>query len=233
MQDDLFHRLEEWFKQPPGSGHVYFGSDIAAAMGIENPTSKTYRDIAGCMTELGWSSSRSAKGTVYTRPKDTMKEHDVFQVPTQATSVQVYFPGHEGSVNSFLEGKFMCRVPVTKDRGCTVPKPSEANLMVVDRLEHCIHFIPSHAEKEKTVTPQMPNQHHCWFCAHSASDAGEGRHPQEVVRELAKTHNFKILDQVPQSIADGWSFWIETADGKIPELPPFFRIARWIPIGQV
>lgn len=83
------------------------------------------------------------------------------------------------------------------------------------------------------MTTQKPNQHHCWFCAYTAYEAGENRHPQEVVRELAKLHGFKILDQVPQSIADGWSFWIETSEAQVPDLPKYFRVARWIPIGQV
>lgn len=80
----------------------------------------------------------------------------------------------------------------------------------------------------------MPSQQqHRWFDIRAASDAGEERHPQEVVREFAALHSFKILASVPQSIADGWSFWIETSGEALPELPDFFRVAEWIPVGQV
>ena len=87
--------------------------------------------------------------------------------------------------------------------------------------------------------PRQPNQHHRFYCMLSAADAGEHRHPQQVVRDLAATHGFAILGAVPQSIADGWDFWLEyDANGDYddstepPAFPAYFRAASWKPINQ-
>ena len=87
--------------------------------------------------------------------------------------------------------------------------------------------------------PRQPNQHHRFYCMMSATEAGEHRHPQRVVRDLAATLNFVVLGAVPQSIADGWDFWIEyDANGDYddstepPAFPAYFRAASWKPINQ-
>ena len=84
--------------------------------------------------------------------------------------------------------------------------------------------------------PRQPNQHHRFYCMQSAADAGEHRHPQQVVRDLAATHGFTVLGAVPQSIADGWDFWLEYAgnahDGTAPAFPAYLRPAKWKPINQ-
>lgn len=59
----------------------------------------------------------------------------------------------------------------------------------------------------------------------SAYDAGDKRHAQIIMAELAERHGFKILEGIPQSIADGWEFVID-ANGDVPwpsfvrEMPP-------------
>lgn len=59
-----------------------------------------------------------------------------------------------------------------------------------------------------------------YLCA--ANKAGEIRHAQTVMRELAKEHGFTITQSRPESAFDAWLFWIE-AEGK-PELPEFLRM---------
>lgn len=83
-----------------------------------------------------------------------------------------------------------------------------------------------------SVNP-YPRQHRFFYDMHAASDAGEHHHPQSVVRGLAHTHGFKVLDAVPQSLFDGWDFWIETVDdGPAPVITPYFKAAAWKPIGE-
>ena len=87
--------------------------------------------------------------------------------------------------------------------------------------------------------PRQPNQHHRFYCMQSAADAGEHRHPQQVVRGLSEMHGFTVLGAVPQSLFDGWDFWIEyDANGDYddstepPAFPAYFRAASWKPINQ-
>jgi hypothetical protein len=56
-------------------------------------------------------------------------------------------------------------------------------------------------------------------------------HPQLVMRRLSVELEFKILDAVPQSIADCWWFWIEFE--KKPSFPSYITEASWLPIGTV
>lgn len=85
----------------------------------------------------------------------------------------------------------------------------------------------------KVLTMKKPNQQHRFYCTRSASDQNENRHPQEVVRDWSRSRGFTILDAVPQSIADGWDFWIEVHEGQDLVFPSFFRACEWKPIGQV
>lgn len=80
---------------------------------------------------------------------------------------------------------------------------------------------------------QLPGQSYCFYCMQSASEAGENRHPQTVVRELAATLGFRILDAVPQSLFSGWDFWIEVEEGKTVTLPSYLKVHKWKPTGQV
>ena len=78
-----------------------------------------------------------------------------------------------------------------------------------------------------------PHQHRFYFCGQSASEAGENRHPQLVVRELAAVFGFKIIGAVPQTITCGWDFWIEMVNGgPAPLLTTFFKAASWKPVGE-
>ena len=81
------------------------------------------------------------------------------------------------------------------------------------------------------VNPENDKQRRVFFCGWSANNVGEKRHPQIVMAELAKKYNFKILACVPQSIADGWDFWIES--DEIMDLPDYLCDFIWKPVGKV
>ena len=66
----------------------------------------------------------------------------------------------------------------------------------------------------------------------NAHDAGETRHPQTVVSELAESIGFTILAAVPQSLFDGWDFWVEFEE-SVKDIGPLFRGYPWKPVGQV
>lgn len=81
------------------------------------------------------------------------------------------------------------------------------------------------------VNPDNNKQARIFFDMFDAHKAGEDRHPQDVMKELAEAHRFRILAAVPQSLFDGWDFWIEFDEP--PELPPLFRgNLPWKPVGQ-
>lgn len=61
----------------------------------------------------------------------------------------------------------------------------------------------------------------------SGQSTGDRRHAQVVMNELAEAQHFKIIDAQPESIADGWQFWIEYPDGGFPALPHWITRARW------
>ena len=81
------------------------------------------------------------------------------------------------------------------------------------------------------INPDNENQAHVFFDMITAFNEGETRHPQKVMKELSEKIGFKVLDSVPQSMFDGWSFWIEYK--SIPSLPNYFRSGiKWIQIGE-
>ena len=82
--------------------------------------------------------------------------------------------------------------------------------------------------------PDNDKQYHVFFDLISAHLSGESRHPQIVMKELSRQFDFTILDAVPQSLFDGWSFWIEF-NREPKDLPPqYFREGvGWISIGTV
>ena len=86
----------------------------------------------------------------------------------------------------------------------------------------------------KTILARNPanrNEAHVFYDMMEAGIHGETRHPQVVVRELSHRLNFDILDAVPQSLFDGWSFWIRFYEA--PDLPfELFRAVNWIPVGE-
>lgn len=82
------------------------------------------------------------------------------------------------------------------------------------------------------INPNNPMQARVFYDFYTAYDVKEDRHPELVMKELSKKHNFTILFSVPQTIADGWDFWIEFK--QKPNLPTLFRDGiTWKRIGQV
>ena len=60
-----------------------------------------------------------------------------------------------------------------------------------------------------------------FFDYRMANDAGEMRHAVLVLKELSRAHDFRIMSSEPQSIADGFEFWID--DPKQSKLPKYVR----------
>ena len=72
-----------------------------------------------------------------------------------------------------------------------------------------------------------------FYCMFEARVLEEGGHPVDVMMGLAIKHKFKIIDRIPQSLFDGWDFWVEFEDSKeIDLLPKLFRNIEWKPINQ-
>ncbi len=82
----------------------------------------------------------------------------------------------------------------------------------------------------KGTNPDNPKQRRLFFDMIDAYEFGEKRHPQIAMKELAEKCKFKIIGCVPQSLFDGWDFWIEFDEEPI--LPPIFRSVPWKPIGE-
>ena len=80
------------------------------------------------------------------------------------------------------------------------------------------------------TNPENNKQRRVFFCAFTAADIGEKRHPQKVMAELAEKYQFKILSEIPQSMFDGWDIWIESSEAV--ELPKYLKVAQWKPVGQ-
>lgn len=113
------------------------------------------------------------------------------------------------------------------------PRTPEEIIADIQRIVDSIPASKENPMNTNTANPENPNQYHCWYDAIASHlDENENRHPQVVVRELAQAHGFQVLNCVPQSIADGWSFWIEV-EGELPAFPSFFKPKGWIPVGQV
>lgn len=82
------------------------------------------------------------------------------------------------------------------------------------------------------VNPKNPNQMSLFFCSRTADDLGENRHPQIVMRELSEKHGFKVIGKTPQSLFDGWSFWIEYDKKEPKDLPRYLRDVSWSEVGS-
>ncbi len=62
------------------------------------------------------------------------------------------------------------------------------------------------------------------YCANTAIDSGEPRHPQQVMGELFAS----VTDAEPYPVADCWIF---VADGLRGELPAFLSVVmNWCPV---
>jgi hypothetical protein len=80
--------------------------------------------------------------------------------------------------------------------------------------------------------PDNHFQRRVFFHLRAANESGEKRHPQEAMRELAAMYNFGILAAVPQSLFDGWDFWIEES-ANMPTLPSYLLKVPWKSVGEI
>lgn len=71
-----------------------------------------------------------------------------------------------------------------------------------------------------------------WFDGIGAYKCDEKRHPQVVMKELGEKHSFSVIGAVPQSLGDGWDFWIEWPGWPL-YLPSYIAIKGWEPVGTV
>jgi hypothetical protein len=85
-------------------------------------------------------------------------------------------------------------------------------------------------EEDRMITnPGNPKQARVFFSYMSAMiEHNETRHADIVMKEIADKNNFKIIGKVPQTLFDGWEYWIEF--DKEPELPGFVRNINWEPL---
>ena len=93
---------------------------------------------------------------------------------------------------------------------------------------HCNYDLHEHAEKEKLQRKQEIEQNeHCQlrYDVIQGYECGISEHPQEQMRLLG----YKLLDSVPQIIADCWLF---TVDRFIEPLPPYLSKIKYT-IGQL
>jgi hypothetical protein len=83
---------------------------------------------------------------------------------------------------------------------------------------------------ERGLNPTNKKQARVFFSYLSAEDAGEARHAETVMTELAAEKGFAVIGKCPQTLFDGWDYWIEFHTA--PELPLFFQDSPWKPVGQ-
>ena len=94
----------------------------------------------------------------------------------------------------------------------------------------------------KSQNPENKNQARLFYCARTAFDHGEMRHPSIVIDEMAGNHNIKVLGKIPQSLFDGWDFWVEIEESQMGLSDvldveyffntPFFMDYGWKPINE-
>ena len=84
----------------------------------------------------------------------------------------------------------------------------------------------------KGINPENKHQMLLFLCSYMQSEAKISGHPQEIMKKLAEENGFKILESVPQSLLDGWDFWIEF-DTPPSTLPNIFRDVEWKSVGSV
>lgn len=80
--------------------------------------------------------------------------------------------------------------------------------------------------------PENKRQMCLFYDLQTASEEGDNRHPQIVIRELAKSLGFTVLYSLPQSIVCGWDFWIEAESPEALALPAMLTPHPWKPVGQ-
>jgi len=79
------------------------------------------------------------------------------------------------------------------------------------------------------TNPNNSKQARLFFSYMSAAlEYKENRHADIVMKELAEKNNFKVISKVPQTLFDGWEYWIEFDEE--PELPGFVENVIWEPV---
>lgn len=81
----------------------------------------------------------------------------------------------------------------------------------------------------KGVNPENHSQARVFYHLQSADEAGLTGRAQKNMQLLADECGFRVIGSLPQTLFEGWDFWIEFDD--LPELPDFMRDAPWKPIG--
>lgn len=61
----------------------------------------------------------------------------------------------------------------------------------------------------KGLNPENNKQARVFFNYLTMQDAGENRHASLVMQELGDKLGFKVIGAVPQTLFDGWDYWIE------------------------
>ncbi len=80
------------------------------------------------------------------------------------------------------------------------------------------------------ICPTDSHVAHVFLCMIKQAECGNSERPQNLMRRLSNELDFEILGAVPQSMFDGWSFWIRF--DKEPDLPDMFRDKiKWVPVG--
>ena len=88
---------------------------------------------------------------------------------------------------------------------------------------HCGFDLDAEREKQRQARQKWIDEnpyYQLWYCLHTAHDCGINEHPQKQMMNLG----YKLLNSIPQSIADGWEF---TVDRFIEPLPPYLRKIRY------
>lgn len=81
------------------------------------------------------------------------------------------------------------------------------------------------------INPNNKNQMRIFFSMYELWDLNIKGHPRTIMDQLSKEMNFKVLDAVPQSLFDGWDFWIEGENLDQMDFPIYIRDVPWRAIG--
>lgn len=81
------------------------------------------------------------------------------------------------------------------------------------------------------INPRNKHQMRLFLCSYMQCSANIDGHPQEIMEKLSEEKGFRILACAPQSMFDGWDFWIELETAP-DNLPNIFRGVQWKSVGS-
>ena len=82
----------------------------------------------------------------------------------------------------------------------------------------------------KGINPENKKQARVFYDLLSAVyEDKEVRHPLIVMRLLEVQYEFKIIGKIPQTLFDGWDFWIEAENIEqvLSQLPKYIKNVPW------